>query len=117
LLTNRIEDPDGTPAEMPIVKGEAQPGELPKLHPGKERYYRVWRYDTKNWGTEAIGTPDYLFRQTGVATDGTTHFENTTQQAGIFGHGDGLSVVAWDSDGDGDPDFYIGNDFIEPDRW
>ena len=117
VLTNRIEDPDGAQAEMPIVPGSLSETTLPKILPEKEKYYRVWRYDAQNWGTEAVGTPDYLFRQTGVTSDGIPQFENTTANAGIAGYGDGLSVTWWDPDGDGDPDLYVANDFIEPDYW
>jgi hypothetical protein len=117
LLTNRIEDPDGTLAEMPIIKESLSDNALPKLQPGKEKYYRAWRYDSENWGVEAAGTPDFLFRQKATSPDGTPSFENTTEQAGIYGYGDGLSVTWWDPDSDGDPDIYIGNDFSEPDRW
>ena len=117
LLTNRIEDPEGTLAEMPVDKSTISDNKLPKILPDKERYYRTFRWDAENWGTEAIGTPDLLFRQTKVNENGVPVFENTTKKAGIYGHGDGLSVTWWDPDGDGDPDIYVGNDFIESDRW
>jgi len=117
VLTNRIEDPDGTLAEMPIVEGTLKEDQLPTLLPEKERYYSLWRYDAENWGVEAIGTPDLLFRQTGVSSDGVPLFENKTEAAGISGMGDGLSVTWWDPDSDGDPDIYVGNDFIAADCW
>lgn len=117
VLTNRIEDPEGSQKEMPIVPGSVSTTQLPKILPEKEKYYRVWRYDAQNWGTEAVGTPDFLFRQTGVNADGVPLFEDCTEKAGISGYGDGLSVTWWDPDSDGDPDLYIANDFIEADRW
>ncbi|MEM9479425.1 MAG: FG-GAP-like repeat-containing protein [Verrucomicrobiota bacterium] len=117
LLTNRIEDPDGTPSEMPIVEGSLSPNTLPTVLPEKEKMYHVWRFDADNWGTEAIGSADYLFRQTGVTKDGVPLFENTTEKAGISGMGDGLSLTWWDPDADGDPDLYVANDFISADCW
>ena len=116
VLTNRIEDPDGEPAQPPFAK-EVVPGELPAILPAKARHYRTWRYDEQSWGFEPIGTPDLLFRQTGVTADGVPTFEDVTAKAGIAGYGDGLSVTWWDPDADGDPDIYVGNDFIEGDRW
>ncbi len=117
VLTNRIEDPNGSPANLPVVEGSAKNGGLPQLLPGMERYYQVWRWDFTNWGVEAIGTPDRLFRQVGTTADGTPKFADTTKQAGISGNGDGLSITWWDPDGDGDPDIYIGNDFLAGDQW
>lgn len=117
LLTNRIEDPQGSPGKLPVMPGSGEGGRLPELLPEAERYYQMWRWDASNWGSEPIGTPDYLFRQTGVTADGTPKFENTTKQAGISGKGDGLSVTWWDPDADGDPDIYVGNDFIAGDKW
>lgn len=117
LLTNRIEDPAGKLADLPIVEGSLTGTSLPQILPEKARYYTTWRFDSKNWGVEATGSPDYLFRQTGVAPDGTPQFEDTTDKAGIEGWGDGLSVLWWDPDADGDPDLYVGNDFIMPDKW
>ncbi|MEP4076342.1 FG-GAP-like repeat-containing protein [Haloferula sp.] len=117
LLTNRIVDPEGGLAEMPVVKGSKGSNGLPTLLPEKERYYRMWWFDVENWGAEVIGTSDYLFRQTGVGEDGVPHFEDSTKKAGISGRGDGLSVIWWDPDSDGDPDIYIGNDVIGADCW
>jgi hypothetical protein len=117
VLTNRIEDPDGAPAEMPIVKGTIGENKLPDVLPEKKSMYRVWRWDKDNWGTEPIGDVDRLFRQTGVNTDGVPLFEDSSKAAGISGYGDGLSVLWWDPDSDGDPDIYVGNDFVAGDCW
>ncbi|MEM8623611.1 MAG: FG-GAP-like repeat-containing protein [Pseudomonadota bacterium] len=117
LLTNRIEDPEGTPGEMPIIEESLQPNTLPKILPGKEKMYHVWRYDADNWGVEAVGSADFLFRQTGVTDEGIPLFEDATEKAGISGMGDGLSLTWWDPDADGDPDIYIANDFISADAW
>ncbi len=117
VLTNRIEDPKGTPTKLPVVPGSGEGGRLPVLLPEAEKYYQVWRWDANNWGTEPIGTPDYLFRQKDLSAAGVPAFENTTAKAGISGKGDGLSVTWWDPDADGDPDIYVGNDFIAGDKW
>jgi hypothetical protein len=39
-----------------------------------------------------------------------------TKEAGIADHGNGLSVVWWDFDGDGRMDLYVANDFQSPDQ-
>jgi enediyne biosynthesis protein E4 len=117
VLTNRIEDPDGSRRDMPIDKASMKEGGLPDLLPGFEKYYRVYRWDYNTWGTEAIGTPDHLYRQVSLNAEGTPTFTDTSAKAGISGRGDGLSVTWWDPDGDGDPDLYIGNDFVAGDCW
>jgi hypothetical protein len=43
-------------------------------------------------------------------------FVNVSKQAGIQNFGFGLSVSATDFNGDGWPDIYVGNDFIQPDN-
>ncbi len=113
LLTNRIEDPDGTPKEMPVDK---HPDGTVTLKPGAEKYYELWRYDYDNWGTEAKGTPDRLYHNEGNGPDGLPRFKDVTVQAGIKGTGDGLSVTWWDYNGDGKQDIYVGNDFISTDK-
>ncbi len=113
LLTNRIENPDGTPLEMPVDRHAD--GSV-SLKPGAEKYYHIWRWDAENWGTEAVGTPDRLYRNEGNKADGTPVFRDVSAAAGIAGRGDGLSVTWWDYDGDGWEDIYVGNDFLEPDK-
>jgi hypothetical protein len=113
LLTNRIEDPGGTPQEMPIIKHSD--GTV-SIKPEAEPYYAVWRYDYDNWGTEAIGTPDRLFHNEGNGPDGAPRFKDVSKAAGIEGRGDGLSVTWWDFNGDNRPDIYVGNDFIAADK-
>lgn len=112
LLTNRIEDPNGTPAEMPVDKSTG----TVLVKPGLERFYDIWRYDYDNWGTEPIGTPDRLFRNDGADKEGLPKFADVTQAAGISGRGDGLSLTWWDYDMDGRLDIYVANDFISPDK-
>lgn len=56
------------------------------------------------------GQRDRLLRNT---PDG---FVDVTEQAGIAGHGMGLSATWWDYDGDGRPDLYVANDLESPDR-
>lgn len=114
LLTNRVDDPDGMVAELPVeFEGEGRV----KVRPDAERYYDKWVWDKENWGTEPMGRPDYLFRNDGPTANGTPQFTEVTSTAGIFGRGDGLSVVWWDADLDGDSDLYVANDFIAPDRF
>lgn len=114
ILTNRVEDPDGMVADLP-VEFESQ-GRV-KIRPDAERHYDLWVWDKNNWGTEPMGRPDYLFRNDGPGEEGTPRFTDVTHSAGISGRGDGLSVVWWDADLDGDSDLYVGNDFIAPDRF
>ncbi len=111
LLTNRIEDPNGTPKEMPADKEPTI-----RLKPGAEKYYDLWRFDYENWGTEPVGTPDRLYHNDGPGPDGVPRFSDVTAKAGIQGRGDGLSVTWWDYDRDGKVDIYVGNDFISTDR-
>ena len=113
LLTNRVEDPKGTPTEMPIIKHS---NGTVSIKPEAELYYAVWRYDYDNWGTESIGTPDRLYHNEGNGPDGVPRFKDVTTPAGISGRGDGLSVTVWDFNGDGRPDIYVGNDFIATDK-
>ncbi len=54
------------------------------------------------------GSPDRLYRN-----DGTGHFSEVAQQAGIFDEGGkGLGVVFADYDVDGWPDIYVANDAV-----
>ncbi|HEX6813471.1 MAG TPA: FG-GAP-like repeat-containing protein [Planctomycetota bacterium] len=57
------------------------------------------------------GQRDRLFRN-----DGYARWSEVTAEAGIDDHGNGLSVVWWDYDGDGWLDIYVGNDFQSPDK-
>ena len=83
--------------------------------------YVDFTLETHKWcGHEALGlrfycdtrqhnpTPDWLFRNEG---DGT--FTEVGQESGITSRGNGLGVVCWDYDGDGDQDVYVAND-MEP---
>ncbi len=114
LLTNRVEDPRGTLRELPV---EFERVGVPKLLPGFERYHDIWIVDADNWGVEATGRPDYLFRNDGVDADGQVRFTDVTRSAGIAGRGDGLSCAWWDADLDGDCDLYVCDDFISTDRF
>jgi len=57
------------------------------------------------------GQQDRLFRN-----DGYARFVEVTDEAGLKDHGNGLSVVWWDFDGDGNQDIYVANDFQSPDQ-
>ena len=111
LLTNRIEDPKGTPSELPVDK--FKDGSV-AIKPGFEEYYHVWRFDYDNWGSEAIGTADRFFRND--SKDGAVKFTDITKAAGIAGRGDGLGAVWTDYNGDGRIDLYVANDFIGVDK-
>ena len=111
LLTNRIEDPKGTPTELPVDK--FKDGTV-SIKPGFEQYYQVWRYDYETWGSEAIGTDDRFYRND--SKGGVVKFTDTTKAAGITGRGDGLGAVWTDYNGDGRIDIYVANDFIGADR-
>jgi hypothetical protein len=63
-------------------------------------------------GTEPMGRPDRLFRNTG---DGK--FVEVTQQAGIAGETFGHAATWFDYDGDGWPDLHVANDFAGPDHF
>ena len=114
LLTNRVEDPNGTLTELPVTF--ERPG-VPKLLPGYERSYTIWVVDADNWGVEPVGRSDYLFRNDGNDENGNAKFTDVTTQSGIAGRGDGLSCLWWDADMDGDSDLYVCNDFISADRF
>lgn len=114
LLTNRLEDPNGALAKLP-VKFE-RPG-VPSLIEGAERYYGIWIVDADNWGVEPLGRADYLFRNEGSDADGQVKFTDVTTTAGIAGRGDGLTCTWSDVDLDGDCDLYVCNDFSGEDRF
>ncbi len=114
LLTNRVESPKGSLSKLPVEF--ERPG-VPKLLPGFERYYGIWKVDFDNWGVEPLGRKDYLFRNDGVDADGQVRFTDVTKSAGIAGRGDGLSCTWFDFDRDGDSDLYVCNDFISEDRF
>lgn len=114
LLTNRVEDPNGELVKLPIEF--ERPG-MPVLKPGFDRSYDLWVVDADNWGVEATGRPDYLFRNDGTNEEGVVQFSDATNESGIAGRGDGLSCTWWDADLDGDTDLYVCNDFISTDRF
>jgi len=114
LLTNRLEDPNGSLAKLP-VKFE-RPG-VPSLIEGAEKYYGIWVVDFDNWGVEPLGRADYLFRNEGTDADGQVKFTDVTSRTGISGRGDGLTCTWSDVDLDGDCDLYVCNDFQGEDRF
>ena len=56
------------------------------------------------------GQEDVLLRNDGGV------FRTVNREAGITGHGIGLSAVWWDYDGDGWPDLYVSNDYKGADQ-
>ena len=111
LLTNRIEDPNGTPSELPVDKF---PDGSVSIKKGQEPYYHVWRFDFDNWGSEAVGTDDRFYRND--SKPGEVKFTDTTKAAGISGRGDGLGAVWTDFNLDGKIDLYVANDFHGADK-
>lgn len=61
--------------------------------------------------THPNGQRDHLLQN-----DGTGHFVEVTDRAGISGESAGHSATWWDYDGDGWPDLYVANDYAVPDR-
>jgi len=57
------------------------------------------------------GQRDRLFRN-----DGYANWHDVTDAAGLSHHGNGLSVVWWDCDGDGRLDLYVANDLHSADK-
>ncbi len=114
LLTNRIEYPEGSLSDSDLGKVTELVNGVPVVRPEFRKYYSMWRYDYDNWGSEATGTEDMLFRND--SKGGEVKFTNVTQEAGISGRGDGLSVTWWDYNRDGWPDIYVANDFISGDK-
>ena len=111
LLTNRIEDPNGTPSELPVDKF---PDGSVAIKKGQEPYYHVWRFDYDHWGSEAVGTDDRFYRND--SKPGEVKFTDTTKAAGISGRGDGLGAVWTDFNLDGKIDLYVANDFHGADK-
>lgn len=108
LLTYRYYRPDGRPTKPPVGFRNGRPYILPEF----EKYYCLRRVGPSNYTADTCGRPDYLYRNNG---DGT--FSNVTLQAGIRGRGHGLSATWWDYNSDGWIDLYVGNDFIDADRF
>ncbi|HMQ74574.1 MAG TPA: VCBS repeat-containing protein [Flavobacteriales bacterium] len=50
-----------------------------------------------------------------MVNDGTGHFTDHTEKAGLLSHAWGLSAVLADLDGDERRDIYVAHDFLEPD--
>ena len=63
-------------------------------------------------GTEPMGRPDRLFRNTGGG-----NFVEVTSAAGIAGETFGHAATWFDHDGDGWPDLHVANDFAGPDHF
>ncbi len=107
LLTNRYRREGGRPASPPFQIVAGKPAVLPEF----EKYYALSEVAPGRYDIDAYGRDDYL-----LVNNGQGRFEDRTKEAGIVGHGDGLSATWWDYDADGWPDLYVANDFNEPDR-
>jgi hypothetical protein len=104
LLTNRYYRDGGRPRKPPVAF-DAQG--RPYVTPENQKYYTLI-----DRGHNRFGIDDYLF----FRNNGKGQFENVTQQAGIRGHGFGLSATWLDFNNDLWPDLYVCNDFDDPDR-
>ena len=107
LLTNRFYRPRGRPRKPPVAFDKDG---VPYVRPAYERFYALREISPGRFGIDDYGRPDYLFRNNG---DGT--FSDVTAEAGIRGHGYGLSATWWDYNEDGWPDIFVCNDFDDPD--
>jgi enediyne biosynthesis protein E4 len=107
LLTNRYRREGGRPAQPPFKMVDGKPVVLPEF----EKYYTITERTPGRYGIDDYGRKDYL-----LINNGQGKFEDVTKEAGIEGHGDGLSATWFDYDADGWPDLYVCNDFDEPDR-
>ncbi|MBI5914973.1 MAG: VCBS repeat-containing protein [Bacteroidetes bacterium] len=58
---------------------------------------------------------DRLYRNDGPLQNGKGGFKDVSKEAGIWNFAYGLSVSVEDFNGDGWPDVYVGNDFLQPD--
>jgi hypothetical protein len=67
-----------------------------------------------NLGPQQPYDSDRLYRNEGTAA-GSAHFVDVSQKSGVWNFAYGLSVSVSDFNGDGSPDIYVGNDFIQPD--
>ena len=107
LLTNRIYRKGGRPEKPPVaIDADGRPYVVEEF----AQFYTLAEKSPGKFGIDAYGRPDYLLRNNG---DGT--FSDVTAEAGIAGHGYGLSATWWDYDGDGWLDVYVCNDFNDPD--
>ena len=126
VLTNRVLKhglPDEIVAEITLPKGMRKTKAdllppYPKFEQDKDgnlvvpKGYEDWFFTLP--GSPApfqAGQCDRLFRN-----DGYANWVDVTKEAGIADHGNGLSVVWWDFDGDGRMDLYVANDFQSPDQ-
>ena len=105
LLTNRVFRPR---LEREIVGATTLPGRIRK---SREELMAKELTFTLDGHTFMAGQQDRLFRN-----DGYAKFVDVTDEAGLKDHGNGLSVVWWDFDGDGHTDVYVANDFQSPDQ-
>ena len=105
LLTNRVLHP--ALAEE-IVAETTLPARIQKTREQLMAKELTFEY---GGNTFMAGQQDRLFRN-----DGYAKFVDVTKEAGLKDHGNGLSVVWWDFDNDGDQDLYVANDFQSPDQ-
>ena len=89
----------------------------PVINPPFDKFFKLteWRRDPSGNGFQVkwdrTGRPDFLLKN-----DGRGHFTEVTVQAGMqHGNGRGLSATWWDYNGDGAPDLYVANDWMDRD--
>ena len=113
VLTNRYEDPMGYRGKEALARqpdgSRIVKNGVPVLKEEFKKYYKAWG-ENGEWGVRTYGREDFLLRNDGGV------FVDVSEEAGIRGRGDGLSVVWWDANDDGWMDLYVANDFIATDR-
>ena len=108
LLTNRVFHPGGLPRDLKLVTSAGRVS-LPDQY---QRYYAIRPTGRNKGELQFIGRPDRLLRN-----DGTGHFTDVTQAAGMQVAPDhGLAATWWDYNDDGFLDLYVSNDFNDPDH-
>lgn len=91
--------------EQPVIKIR-KVGGRPTVHPDfAEQYFLL------DGRVQEAGQKDCLYQN-----DGSGHFVEVTDEAGITGFDMGLSATWWDYDGDGWMDLYVANDLKSPDH-
>jgi hypothetical protein len=76
---------------------------------------KVRAQQTKN-GIKRITTPAHAYESDQLLRNDGTHFTDVTMAAGVYNYGFSLSSLIHDFNGDGQPDIYIANDYIDSDK-
>ena len=119
-----VNNGNGTFSEQAAAYGIADPGHGQQAYfhdldgdDDLDLYLVSTRTDFEN--NDKVAT--YQVQPTSSTTDrlyinnGQGHFDDMTARAGVLNHAWGLSASIGDWSGDGKPDVYVANDFLEPD--